>query len=178
MYIYIYMYVYIYMRVFVSIWSHLGGLEGAAVLGEHLHLLADEHLAQRLRRRKGRTQSWHLQDIQRNRLKWPHRRQGLASDGVRYAGARSSVGRRFRSATKLRLEWYGGVFVSLQQRSKHPREIVITPKDPTSHFEAVVHGSIWYCFPTLFLVGHSTTHAIYCPLPRSAFHALCTVQYW
>jgi len=57
--------------------------------------------------------------VWRNRLAWPHRRRGLASDGVRYAGARSSVGRRFRSATKLRLEWYGGVFLLLQQRSKH-----------------------------------------------------------
>jgi len=44
------------------------------------------------------------------RLAWPHRRRGLASDGVRYADARSSVGRRVRSVTKLRLEWYGGVF--------------------------------------------------------------------
>jgi len=70
--------------------------------------------------------------VQRNRLAWPHRRRGLASDGVRYAGARSSVGRRFRSATKLRLEWYGGVFLLLQQRSKHPREMVITPKASTS----------------------------------------------
>jgi len=67
-------------------------------------------------------------------LAWPHRRQGLASDGVRYAGARSSVGRRFRSVTKLRLEWYGGVFLLLQQRSKHPREIAITPKASTSLF--------------------------------------------
>jgi len=58
-----------------------------------------------------------------NRLALPHRRRGLASDGVRYAGARSSVGRRFRSVTKLRLEWYGGVFLLLQQRSKHPREM-------------------------------------------------------
>ena len=31
-----------------------------------------------------------------------------ASDGVRCAGTRSSVGRRVRSVTKLRLEWYGG----------------------------------------------------------------------
>ena len=31
----------------------------------------------------------------------PHRRQGLASDSVRYTGARRSVGRRFRSVTKL-----------------------------------------------------------------------------
>jgi len=48
--------------------------------------------------------------LQRNLLAWPHRRRGLASDGVRYADARSSVGGRFRSVTKLRLEWYGGVF--------------------------------------------------------------------
>ena len=39
--------------------------------------------------------------FQRNWLAWPHRRRGLASDGVRYADARSSVGRRFRSVTKL-----------------------------------------------------------------------------
>jgi len=72
--------------------------------------------------------------VQRNRLAWPHHRRGLASDGVRYAGVRSSVGHRFRSATKLRLEWYGGVFLLLQQRSKHPREMVITSKASTSHF--------------------------------------------
>jgi len=58
-----------------------------------------------------------------------HCRRGLASDGVRYVGAQSTeqrrrVGRRFRSVTKLRLEWYGGgVFLLLlmQQRSKHPQ---------------------------------------------------------
>jgi len=71
---------------------------------------------------------YYTQFFQRNRLAWPHRRQRLASDGVRYAGARSSVGRRFRSATKLRLEWYEGVFLLLQQRSKHPREIVKRPR--------------------------------------------------
>ena len=70
--------------------------------------------------------------FQRNRLAWPHCRRGLASDGVRYAGARSSVGPRFRSATKLRLEWYGGDFLLLQQRSKHPREMVIAPEASTS----------------------------------------------
>ena len=53
---------------------------------------------------------------------------------VQYAGARSSVGRRFRSVTKLRLEWYGGVSLLLQTRSKHPREMVITPKASTSLF--------------------------------------------
>jgi len=58
--------------------------------------------------------------------------RSLSSDGVRYADARSSVGRRYRSVTKLRLEWYGGVFLLLQQRSKHPREMVITPKASTS----------------------------------------------
>jgi len=87
--------------------------------------------------------------IQRNRLAWPHPRRGLASDGVRYAGARSSVGPRFQSATKLRLEWYGGVFLLLQQRSKHPREMVIMPKAATSLFiiiqrmcsEALSHSS-------------------------------------
>jgi len=65
---------------------------------------------------------------------WPHHRRGLASDGVRYVGARSSVGRRFRSVTKLRLEWNGGFSLLLQQRSKHPREMVITPKASTSFY--------------------------------------------
>ena len=77
---------------------------------------------------------------QRNRLAWPHRRRGLASDGVQYAGARSSVGRRFRSVTKLRLEWHGGVFLLLQQRSKHPREMFITPKASTSHLIPLLFG--------------------------------------
>jgi len=77
-----------------------------------------------------------IKRFQKKRLAWPHRRRGLASDGVRYADARSSVGRRFRSATKLRLEWYGGVFLLLllQQRSEHPREMGITPKASTSLF--------------------------------------------
>ena len=65
---------------------------------------------------KRRVLEYILGVIQRNRLAWPHRRRGLASDGVRYAGARSSVGRRVRSVTKLRLEWDGGVFLFLQQR--------------------------------------------------------------
>jgi len=56
--------------------------------------------------------------IRRNRLAWPHCRRGLASDGVQYACARSSVGRRFRCVTKLGLEWYGAVFLLLQQRSE------------------------------------------------------------
>jgi len=67
-----------------------------------------------------------------DRLAWLHRRRGLASDGVRYAGVWSGVGRRFRSVTKLRLDWYGGVFLLLQQRSKHPREMVVTPKASSS----------------------------------------------
>jgi len=71
---------------------------------------------------------------QRNRLAWPHRRRGLASDAIRYAGAQSSVGRRFRSATKLRSKRYGGVLFLLQQRSKHLREMVITPNASTSNF--------------------------------------------
>jgi len=66
-----------------------------------------------------------------------YRRQRRSTQtGVRYADSRSSVGRRFRSATKLRLAWYGGVFLLLllQQRSKHPREMVIPPKASTSLF--------------------------------------------
>jgi len=72
--------------------------------------------------------------FQINRLAWPHRRRGLALGGVRYAGARRSVGRRVGSVTRLRLAWYGGVFLLLQQRSKHPRELVRTPKASTSIF--------------------------------------------
>ena len=45
------------------------------------------------------------------------------------------------SVTKLRLEWYWGVFLLLQQRSKHPREVVITPKASTTHLSAASRGS-------------------------------------
>jgi len=45
--------------------------------------------------------------------------------GLRYADARSSVGRRrFRSITKLRVDC--GIFFLLQQRSQHPREMVVS----------------------------------------------------
>jgi len=57
---------------------------------------------------------------ERNRLAWPHRRRGLASDGVRYADARSSVGRRFRSVTKLRIEWCVGSFLIAAAALKTP----------------------------------------------------------
>ena len=105
--------------------------------------------------------------LQRNRLACPHRRQRLASDGVRYAGARSSVGRRFRSVTKLRLEWYGGVFLLLQQRSKHPQEMVITPKASTSLFVGVYH--LFIALPTckaytIAILLHDYC-AIYAPPP-------------
>jgi len=46
----------------------------------------------------------------------------------------SSVSREVRSVAKLRLQKYGGVFLLLQKHSKHPREMVITPKASTSHF--------------------------------------------
>jgi len=82
---------------------------------------------------------------QRNRLAWPHRRRGLASDGVRYAGARSSFGRRFRSATKLRLEWYGRVLLLLQQRSKRPQKMVITLKASTSLYVSS-RAPLWLLF--------------------------------
>jgi len=77
--------------------------------------------------------------LQRNRLAWPHRRRKLASDGVRYADAQGSVGRKVRSVAKLRLEWYGRVVLLLQQRSKHLREMVITPKASTSNLH---HGAL------------------------------------
>ena len=69
---------------------------------------------------------------------WPHRRRGLASDSVRYAGARSSFVRRFlkRYETKV-IMVYGGVFLLLQQRSKLPREMVITPEASTSLFKCM-----------------------------------------
>ena len=50
-------------------------------------------------------------------------------------GRRSSVCRRFRSVTKLRLESYWGAFLLLQQRSKHSEEMVITPKASISPFD-------------------------------------------
>jgi len=75
-----------------------------------------------------------LYTFQRNQLAWPHHLPSeLASDGVRFADARGSVGRRVRSMTKVRLKWHGGVIVLLQQRPKHPREMVITPKASTSN---------------------------------------------
>jgi len=82
-----------------------------------------------------RTKPIGLYEPQRSRLAWPHRRRELASDGVRYADARSNLGRRFRRVVKQTLEWHGGVFLLLQQRSKHPLEMVITPKASTSRFE-------------------------------------------
>jgi len=45
-----------------------------------------------------------------------------ANDGSGLEGA------RFRGVAKLRFEWYRGVFLLLQQRSRHSREMVITPK--------------------------------------------------
>jgi len=109
---------------------------------------------------------------QRNRLAWPHRRRGLASDGVRYAGARSSVGGRFRSVTKLKLEWYRGVFLLLQQRSKHPREMVIMPKASTSLFlicfyQECVDG------PELtdYIAAHPQSQGHMCSSARARLHA-------
>jgi len=92
---------------------------------------------------------WRNHKLGRYRLAWPHRRKGLASDGVRYAGARSSVGRRFRSVTKRRLDWYGGVILLLQQRSKHPPEMVVTPTRNGCNAHGVNLASCDLAFPTL-----------------------------
>ena len=61
--------------------------------------------------------------------------ESKASDGVRYADARSGVGRRVteRGATKvIRLYRWVQVFFLLQEHAKHPREMGITPKASTS----------------------------------------------
>jgi len=58
--------------------------------------------------------------VQRNRLAWPHRRRGLASDGVRYAGAQSSFGRQFQSATKLKVRMVWGSFLIAAAALKTP----------------------------------------------------------
>jgi len=79
--------------------------------------------------------------IQRNRLAWPHRRRELASEGLRYAGARSSVGRGVRIVAKLRLDRYGGVFLLLQERSKHPREMVNARGVNLNFADEVLHYS-------------------------------------
>ena len=123
-----------------------------------------------------------LTRLVRDRLAWPHRRRGLASDGVRYADARSSVGRRFRSATKLRLEWYGGVFFLslLQQRSKHPREMVITPKAATSLFctnQPSLHYSGPPALPTL-LQHYCTTNGQYTTPPRPPWRLRRPLRAW
>jgi len=63
--------------------------------------------------------------------------ESKASDGLRYAGARSGVGRRVteRYETKV-IRLYRWVQVQvvflLQEHSKHQREMVITPKAKTS----------------------------------------------
>ena len=97
---------------------------------------------------------------ERNRLAWPHRRRGLASDGVWYAGPRSSVGRRFRSVTKLRLEWYGVVFLLLQQRLKHPREMVITPTASTSLFVKLAPDLVSIVHSFIYIYGLSGRRAL------------------
>ena len=68
---------------------------------------------------------------------WTLVRPQKGADARSTQGYHRSVGRRFRSVTKLtklRKGGYGGVFLFLQQRSKHPREMVITPKASTSLF--------------------------------------------
>jgi len=63
--------------------------------------------------------------------------ESKASDGVQYAGARIGVGRQVteRYETKvIRVYRWVQVFFLLQKHSKHPREMVITPKVSTSFF--------------------------------------------
>ena len=60
------------------------------------------------------------------------RRCGLRSRTRTHSHTRTRTRRHSRPSRQLGLEWYGGVFLLLQQRSKHPREMVITPKASTS----------------------------------------------
>jgi len=56
--------------------------------------------------------------------------------GVRHLG-------RVHPLQNLRLEWHGVVFLSLQQRSKQPREMVIAPKASNSTFsELLPHSQV------------------------------------
>ena len=130
-YIYIHTHIYIcfscYRRrlVFACLGSHCRVLPLVQILSESRKLtLARLALSPPSLRRfatQGLQPVWWCWDVaslvlvcgslrfQRNRLAWPHRRRGLASDGVRYADARSSVGRRFRSVTKLTKVRKGGM---------------------------------------------------------------------
>jgi len=60
-----------------------------------------------------------------------------------------------KTGTKLGFEWYGGVFLLLPQRSKHPREIVITPKASTSRFTS---RRLWTNQSSLYCPSH-----LHCP---------------
>jgi len=63
--IYIYfLYIYLYIYIYIFIYFYIYLITAAAVAIAALPVVV----------------------LQRNRLAWPHRRRGLASDGVRYAG--------------------------------------------------------------------------------------------
>ena len=84
MYIYIHTYIYIYY-----IRAHRTLVRPRVALAKKLVSLFRERC------------TYFALKTPRNCLAWPHRRRGIASDGVRYVDARSSVGRRFRSVTKI-----------------------------------------------------------------------------
>jgi len=111
------MYIYVYICRFIYIYIYMGpGVEHSIVFG-----------------RSNET----------DETEWPHRCREQASDGVRYAGARSGVGRRVteRYATKvIRSYRWVHVFFLLQEHTKHPREMVVTPKASTSIFKAKGYG--------------------------------------
>ena len=62
---------------------------------------------------------------------WGEKIVGLRIDEVRISARRFAIECRFENTSpENQFEWYGGVFLLLQQRSKHPREMVITGRQP------------------------------------------------
>ena len=101
--IYIYIYIYIYLSIYLSIYLYIY-IYGVNPLPDSNRLCSPlgEGRGRRPESRgnRGNTLGAGGEKAGRNtgggtRLARPHRRWGKASDGVRYAGARSSVGCRF-----------------------------------------------------------------------------------
>jgi len=87
--------------------------------------------------------------------------------GTRTGGDAS--GRRVRSVAKLRLQRYGGAFLLLPQRSRRPREMVVTPKASTSLSLSLYIYK--YLSLSLYIYIYIYTYIYIPPRPRS--HRRC-----
>ena len=112
---------------------------------------------------------------------WPTRCwsiKGLCWVCGRTEQRRPPVSKRYE--TKVRMVW-GGVFwlLLLQQRSKHPREMVITPKAPTSHFLHKYTRPKFDCIAWCIQVAECVSlFFIFVPMPsRVACTRYCYCQY-